>query len=67
MSHLLGTLSFSLSQGDGFVVDLHRVTLQNLVKARKELERIIRSHLRVNVISDVVQSVSTPDTVSALE
>ena len=31
------------------------------------MERSVRGHLRVNVISDVVQPVSTPDTVSALE
>jgi len=49
VSHLLRSLGLGFSQGDGFIVNLHIVTL------------------RVNVMSDVVQSVPAPDAVPALE
>ena len=74
VGHLLGSLSFSFSQGNGFIVLLHSVALEHNVRGKELGERDGegrggegRAHLRVNVNSDVVQSVANPDTASALE
>ena len=67
VSHLLRSLGLGFSQGDGFIVNLHIVTLEDIMSGCWERGGTVRTDLRVNVMSDVVQSVPAPDAVPALE
>ena len=67
VSHLLRSLGLGFSQGDGFIVNLHIVTLEDIMSDCWERGGTVRTDLRVNVMSDVVQSVPAPDAVPALE
>ena len=64
VSHFFRSLGFSFRQGDGFIVNLHIVTLEDIISGCWERGE---TDLRVNVMSDVVQSVPAPDAVPALE